>query len=50
MKDTIRIVIAEHDSVVRDGLRGLLSLEPDFDVIGMVGDGGKAIETVENFA
>ncbi len=48
MKDTTRIVIAEHEPIVRDGMRGLLSLESDFQVVGTAADGGEAIKTVED--
>ncbi|MFH1115846.1 MAG: response regulator transcription factor, partial [Pseudomonadota bacterium] len=48
MKHTIRIVLAVHHPVVRDGLRGLLSLESDFEVVGTAGDGAEAVEAVED--
>lgn len=40
---TIRVVIADDHRVVRDGLRYLLSLEPDIDVVGEAGDGRQAV-------
>lgn len=43
---TIRVVIADDHRVVRDGLRYLLSQEPDIDVVGEAGDGPQAITVV----
>jgi NarL family two-component system response regulator LiaR len=40
---TIRVVIADDHRVVRDGLRYLLSQEPDIDVVGEAGDGRQAL-------
>ena len=40
---TIRVVIADDHRVVRDGLRYLLSQEPDIDVVGEAGDGRQAV-------
>jgi NarL family two-component system response regulator LiaR len=41
---TIRVVIADDHRVVRDGLRYLLSQEPDVDVVGEAGDGRQALD------
>ena len=38
-KGTIRLVIADDHPIVRDGLKKLLLLEDDFDVVGEAGDG-----------
>ena len=43
---TIRVVIADDHRVVRDGLCYLLSQEPDVEVVGEAGDGGRAVEVV----
>ena len=43
-----RIVIAEDHTIVRDGLRAMLSSEPDFEVVGEAGDGMEAIRCVNN--
>jgi two-component system, NarL family, response regulator LiaR len=40
---TIRIVIADDHSVVRQGLRMFLALEPDFDIVGEAADGAEAL-------
>lgn len=45
-KLSIRIIVADDHPIVRDGIRRLLTLEPDFDVIGEAGDGREVIELV----
>jgi len=42
----IRIVIADDHPIFRDGLRRLLGIEPDFEVIGEAADGREAVERV----
>lgn len=43
MKEKHRIVIAEDHTILREGLRALLSSEPDFEVVGEAEDGREAI-------
>ncbi len=43
-----RIVIAEDHTILREGLRALLSSDPDFDVVGEAEDGREAIHVVES--
>ena len=43
----IRILIADDHPIFRDGLRQLLSLEPDFQVVGEVGDGDQVIPAID---
>lgn len=43
-----RIVIAEDHTIVRDGLRSLLTYEGNFDVVGEANDGMEAIRCVKN--
>ena len=43
-----RIVIAEDHTILREGLRALLSSDPDFDVVGEAEDGRDAIQCVQN--
>ncbi len=45
-KPNIRIVIADDHPIVRDGIRRLLTLESDFEVVGEAGDGREVIEVV----
>jgi DNA-binding NarL/FixJ family response regulator len=40
----IRLVIADDHPVVRDGLRGMLESQPDFQVIGEASDGAAALQ------
>lgn len=40
---TIRVVVADDQREIREGLRMLLSAEPDIDCVGVVEDGAQAI-------
>jgi DNA-binding NarL/FixJ family response regulator len=40
----IRILIADDHPVVRDGLRAMLSTQPDFQVVGEAVNGGEAVQ------
>jgi len=42
----IRLVIVDDHPVVRDGLRGMLESQPDFEVVGEASDGAEAVHTV----
>jgi two-component system response regulator NreC len=44
--DKIRVLLVDDHAVLRGGLRALLSLEPDMDVVGEVSTGEEAIERV----
>ena len=39
----IRILIADDHAIFRDGLRRLLELEPEFEVVGEAADGAEAV-------
>lgn len=41
--ETIRILITDDHPVVREGLAGMLAGQPDFEVVGMAGDGETAV-------
>ena len=41
---TIRVVVADDQSIVRDGLALLLSTEPEFEVIAVARDGQEAVD------
>jgi DNA-binding NarL/FixJ family response regulator len=43
----IRVVIADDQGLVRVGLRKILDVEPDIDVVGEVGDGRQAVAAAE---
>jgi DNA-binding NarL/FixJ family response regulator len=44
---TIRIVLADDHPVVREGLRGMLTAEPDFKVVGEASNGAEAVTLAE---
>jgi len=44
----IRIVIADDHPIFRDGLRSLLAVESDFEVVGEASDGHEALECVRS--
>ena len=44
---TIRIIIADDHSVVRQGLRMFLGLDPDLEVVGEAVNGAEAVERAE---
>jgi DNA-binding NarL/FixJ family response regulator len=44
-----RIVIAEDHTILREGLKALLSSNPEFEVVGEAGDGREAIRCVEKY-
>jgi two-component system, NarL family, nitrate/nitrite response regulator NarL len=46
-KSKIRVVIADDHPIVRDGLRKMLSLEGDIQVVGEAMDGREALEQVQ---
>src|SRR6202165_2461196 len=45
-KATIRLLIADDHPIVRDGLKKLLLLEDDFEVVGEAADGREVLERV----
>jgi two-component system response regulator NreC len=47
VKKKHRILIAEDHTLFRQGLKALLSLEEDFEVVGEAGDGRQAIQRAE---
>ena len=42
----IRVAIVDDHPVVRDGLRGMLSSDPDMEVVGEASDGSEALALV----
>src|ERR1700682_818950 len=46
-KPSIRILIADDHPIVRDGLRKLLSLEDDFEIVGEASDGREVLDKVQ---
>ena len=45
----IRILLADDHQVLRSGLRALLSLEPDFEVVAEASDGRAAVRLTETY-
>jgi len=43
MSKAITVLLAEDHTIVREGLRALLKLEKDIDIVGEAGDGRKAV-------
>jgi DNA-binding NarL/FixJ family response regulator len=43
----IRVVICDDQAIIREGLRMLLRLEPDIEVVGLAEDGEEAVAIVE---
>jgi DNA-binding NarL/FixJ family response regulator len=44
MRRKIRILIIDDNSLLRDGLRALLELEPEFELLGAIGGGDEILE------
>jgi two-component system response regulator NreC len=44
VEEKYRILLAEDQTIVREGLRSLLSLNPEFEVVGEAEDGREAIQ------
>lgn len=49
-EDAIRVVLIDDHTVLRDGLKLLLSLEPDIRVVGEAGSGSQGIAVAEKLA
>ncbi|MEV0621976.1 response regulator transcription factor [Nonomuraea sp. NPDC050404] len=43
----IRLIVVDDHPIVRDGLRGMFTGEPGFDVVGVAGDGARAVSLAE---
>jgi len=50
VKESIRLVIADDQALVRGALSALLELEPDLDVVGLAADGAQALRLVSELA
>jgi DNA-binding NarL/FixJ family response regulator len=47
MKQKVRIVLVEDHTILREGLRALLTADPNFEIIGEAADGREAVRFVE---
>jgi len=47
VENRVRIVLADDHTILREGLRSLLSADPNFDIVGEADDGRKAVRWVE---
>jgi two-component system response regulator DesR len=50
VSETIRLVIADDQALVRGALGALLDLEPDLEVVGLAADGAEALRLVGQLA
>jgi DNA-binding NarL/FixJ family response regulator len=46
----IRVLIADDEAIVRDGLRALVELEHDLEVVGEAADGAEAVELAGRYS
>jgi len=46
MNDTIKIMLVDDHDLVREGLKALLSVQPDIEIVGMARSGEEAIDLV----
>ncbi|SCF38657.1 response regulator [Micromonospora mirobrigensis] len=44
MSDTIRVLLADDEALVRAGVRAILATDPGIEVVAEAGDGGQAVE------
>jgi DNA-binding NarL/FixJ family response regulator len=47
VENKLRIVLADDHTILREGLRALLSADPNFDIVGEAKDGREAVRCVE---
>ena len=47
MDNKLRIVLADDHTILREGLRALLTADPDFEIVGEAQDGREAVRCVE---
>jgi len=50
VNDPVRVVVADDQAIVREGLATLLGLQPGMTVVGTAGDGARALELVAEHA
>ena len=50
MSAPIRVLIADDEAIVRDGLRAIIEVEDDLEVVGEAGDGAQAVAAARRLA
>ena len=50
MTEKIRVLIADDHAIVREGIRMILAMQDDIEVVGEAADGGEAIEKAEKLS
>src|SRR3990172_1361343 len=48
--DPIRVLLVDDHAILRDGLRAMLALSPDIQVVGEASDGREALTAIERLA
>ena len=48
--DKIKVLVVDDHAIMRDGIRALLSLHDDIEIVGEASEGKEAIDKVEEFA
>jgi len=46
-RPTIRLLLVEDQQLVREGLKGLLALQPEIELVGEAADGAEALQLIE---
>jgi DNA-binding NarL/FixJ family response regulator len=49
MTEPIRVLVADDEAIVRDGLRAIIELAPDLEVVGEAADGAEAVAAAREF-
>ncbi len=50
MNDKIKVLIVDDQQLVRDGIKALLEIKEDFEIVGTAADGQQAIDTIKDMA
>lgn len=50
MTDVIKVILADDHQIVRQGMRALLTLQPDINVVGEASDGIELLEMIERLS
>jgi two-component system response regulator NreC len=50
MENKLKIVLADDHTILREGLRALLTSDPDFEIVGEARDGREAVRCVEKLS